>query len=76
MTRAWAGPTQLHDITSRKYYLRWRTDHCEGRAHGSGKRGGKTKPVMPGRGRSELVIKAGSRDQGLRIGWDWLVSHD
>lgn len=30
-------PTQLHDIARRKYYLRWRTDHCEGRAHGSGR---------------------------------------
>ena len=55
MTRAWAGPTQLHNITGRKYYLRWRTDHCEGRAHGSGR----------GARQSRYLSQASDRKQGF-----------
>ena len=36
-----AGPTQLHDIASGKYYLRRRTDHCEGERTAAGGREGR-----------------------------------
>jgi len=69
-----AGPTQLHDIASRKYYLRRRTDHCEG-AHGSWRKGGKTRLVMPGEGAVQASNQG--RIRGSRVAdWPgWLVFH-
>jgi len=75
MLWARAGPTQLHDIASGKYYLGRCTDHCEGRAHGSGRKGEKTRLVMPEEGAVQASNQG--RIKGSRAAdWlGWLVFH-